>query len=126
MTRNVACGILGVRCLVLRFVWLSLLPKAVLAAKLMATQSQLAACVDAVNRKKAPKPRFTISFRLLWIALSTPLSDWRKLAHIMRPATVVGYPSKKCQRPFTVPGRIRSSSDSSGRSGASFWTTSFR
>ena len=57
----------------------------------MATQSQLAACVDAVNRKKAPKPRFTISFRLLWIALSKLLPDWRKLAHIMQPATVVGW-----------------------------------
>jgi hypothetical protein len=55
---------------VLRFVWLLLLPTAVLAAKLSATQSQLAACVDAVNRKKAPRPKFTISFRLLWIVLS--------------------------------------------------------
>ena len=40
MARNVACGVLGVLCLVLRFVWLLLQPKAVLAAKLMATQSQ--------------------------------------------------------------------------------------
>ena len=91
MARNIACGILGALGYVLRFICLVLQPKAVLAAKLMATQSQLAACVDAVNRKKAPKPKFTISFRLLWIALSKLLPDWRKLAHIMQPATVVGW-----------------------------------
>jgi hypothetical protein len=40
MARNIAYCILVVLCLVLRFVWLLLLPKAVRAAKLMATQSQ--------------------------------------------------------------------------------------
>ena len=74
-----------------RFAWLMLLPKAVLVAKLLALQSQLAACLGAVNRKKAPRPRFSVSFRLLWIALSRCLPDWQKLAHVMRPAAVVGW-----------------------------------
>ena len=41
----------------LRFAWLMLLPKAVLVAKLLAAESQLVACVYAVNRRKAPGPR---------------------------------------------------------------------
>ena len=60
-------------------------------AKLLAAESQLAACVDAIHRKKAPKPRFGLSFRLLWIALSKWLPDWQKLACTMQPATVVGW-----------------------------------
>ena len=89
--RNVLGGLFGVLGYLFRFAWLLLVPKAVRVAKLLAAQSQLAACVDAVNRKKAPKPRFTLSFRLLWIALSKCLPGWRKLAHTMQPATVVGW-----------------------------------
>ena len=89
--RNVLGGLFGMLGYVFRFAWLMLVPKAVPVAKLLAAQSQLSACVDAVNRKKAPKPRFTLSFRLLWIALSKCLSGWQKLACTMQPATVVGW-----------------------------------
>ena len=68
--RNIIWAILGVLGYLLRLLWLILLPKAVLAAKLLAAESQLVACVDAVDRKKVPKPRYTLAFRLLWIALS--------------------------------------------------------
>ena len=75
----------------LRFARLMFLPKAVLVAKLLAVESQLVACVDAVNQRKAPGPRFTLSFRLLWITLLRWLPDWRKLAHAMLPDTVVAW-----------------------------------
>jgi len=89
--RSVIGGIFGVTGYALRFFWLMLIPKASLAAKLLATESQLAACVDAVERKKAPRPRFTVAFRLLWVALRKWLPDWRTLARVVRPATVVGW-----------------------------------
>ena len=40
-----------------RFARLMLVPKAVLAAKLLAAESQPVACIDAIERKGAPKPR---------------------------------------------------------------------
>ena len=67
--RNVLGGLFGVLRYLCRFAWLMLVPKAVLAAELLAAQSQLTACVDAVNRKQAPKPRFTLSFRLTFHTL---------------------------------------------------------
>ena len=89
--RNVLGGLFGVLRYLRRFAWLMLVPKAVPAAELLAAQSQLTACVDAVNRKQAPKPRFTLSFRLLWIVLSKWLPGRQTLAHTMQPATVVGW-----------------------------------
>ena len=47
----------------LRIAWLMLLPKAVLAAKLLASENRLVACVDAANRRKAPGPRFAQTAR---------------------------------------------------------------
>ena len=48
--RKVIGGILGMLGYLFRFAWLMLLPKAVLAARLLAAESQLVACVDAVIR----------------------------------------------------------------------------
>jgi len=70
------------------YLWLLLQPKAVLAAKLLAAESQLAACVDAVNSNKAPKPRFGQAFRLLWLMISKLVDGWEELAQVMKPATV--------------------------------------
>lgn len=86
---NMIGGLIGVLGWLLRFVWLMLVSKAVLAARLLSLQSQFVTCTDAIEQKKAPRPRFTLSFRLLWIVLSKWLPDWRKLAHVMQPATVV-------------------------------------
>jgi len=63
-------------------------PKAVLAARLLAAESQLAACKHEIASKKLARPRFTSGFRLLWVVLSKCLDQWEDLAHLMQPATV--------------------------------------
>ena len=72
----------------LRFLWAMLSPKAVLAAKLLAAESQLAACKNRIDQKKAPRPRFTAAFRFPWVLLSKLLDSWEDCAHLMQPATV--------------------------------------
>ena len=72
----------------LRFLWGLMSPKGVLAAKLLAAESQLAACKNRIDQKKAPRPRFTVAFRLLWVLLSKLLDAWEDRAHLMQPATV--------------------------------------
>jgi putative transposase len=59
-----------------------------LAAEIVALRSQVAACRDRVDRKQAPKPRFTAAFRILWVLLSRLLMGWEDLAQLMKPATV--------------------------------------
>ena len=70
------------------FLWALLFPKAVLAARLLAAESQLATCRERIRDKKDPRPRFTPAFRLLWIVLSKVLDGWEQLAQLMQPATV--------------------------------------
>jgi len=70
------------------FLWGIFCLKAVLAARLLAAESQLAACEQQIASKKQPRPRFTPGFRLLWVALSKCLDQWEDLAHLMQPATV--------------------------------------
>jgi len=50
----------------LMFLWAIFCPKVVLAATLLAVESQLAACKHEIASKKQPRPRFTPGFRLLW------------------------------------------------------------
>ena len=83
---NIIRGPIGVLGWPLRSARPMLVPKAVLAGKLFAAESQLAACANAIDRKKAPKPRFTLTFRLLWIVLSKWLPDRGKLAYVMQPS----------------------------------------
>lgn len=73
---------------VLIFLRAILCPKAVLAARLLAAESQLAACKHGIASKKQPRPRFTPGFRLLWVVLSRFLDRWEDLAYLMQPATV--------------------------------------
>ncbi len=61
---------------------------AALAAKLLAVESQLAACKQRIDSKKRRRPRFTTSFRLLWVVLSKFLDKWEDLACLMQSATV--------------------------------------
>ena len=63
-------------------------PKAVLAARLLAAESQLAVCQHRIQQKKDPRPRFTAGFRLLWVILSRFLENWQACAHLMPPLTV--------------------------------------
>jgi transposase InsO family protein len=71
-----------------QFLWLLFQPNAVLAARLLAAESQLAMCMRRIEQKQHPGPRFTAGFRLLWVVLSKLLSGWEQCAHLMQPATV--------------------------------------
>ena len=56
----------------------------------MALETQIASCLDAVNRKKAPKPMFSQAFRWFWAHVVMKIvPGWESLAHVMKPATVV-------------------------------------
>ena len=68
--------------------WALLCPKAVLAARLLAAESQLARCRERIRQEEDPPPRFTPAFRLLWVVLSKVLGGWETLAQLMQPATV--------------------------------------
>jgi len=71
----------------LRFGWALLLPKVVLAARVLAAESQLAVALNRPSGKK-PRRQFTPAFRILWVALSKVLDSWEELAHLMKPETV--------------------------------------
>jgi putative transposase len=71
------------------FTWALLTPKAHLAARLLAVESQLAVHTLRIRQKKEPPPRFNQAFRLLWVILSKVWDQWRDHAHLMQPATVV-------------------------------------
>ena len=78
----------------LRFCWALLLPRAVVAAQLLAVRSQLAV---EVNRSSAPRKRhhkFSPAFRLLWVVLSKFLDGWEDLVHVMKPETVKRWHSR--------------------------------
>ena len=62
------------------FVWAIFCPKAVLAGRLLAAESQLAACEHEIASKRRPRPRFTPGFRRLWVVLSKCLDRWEDLA----------------------------------------------
>jgi len=74
-------------CCALQFAWALLLPKARLAARVLAAESQLAI---ELNRSSGRKHRrqFTPAFRILWVVLSKLLDGWEELAHLMKPETV--------------------------------------
>jgi putative transposase len=59
-----------------------------LAAEIVALRSQVAACRDRVERKQAPKPRFSAAFRVLWVVISRFLHGWEELTQLVKPATV--------------------------------------
>ena len=63
-------------------------PRAKMAARLLATESQLALYRKRVQQKKDPRPRFTPSFRILWVLFSKMVGGWDDLAQLMQPATV--------------------------------------
>jgi len=47
------------------FLYLLLLPKAVLPARILALQSQVAVCKHRIDAGKAPQPRFNQAFKIL-------------------------------------------------------------
>jgi hypothetical protein len=82
---------------VLIFLWGIFCPKAALTARLLAAESQLAACKHEIAANKHSRPRFTPGFRLLWVVLSKCLDRWEDLAHLMQPATVEKWHTRALQ-----------------------------
>jgi len=84
--------VLGALCEVagyaLKFCLALILPKAVLAARLLAAQSQLTTELNRPDARRKRRRRFTPGFRLLWAALSELLDGWEDLVHLMKPETV--------------------------------------
>jgi transposase InsO family protein len=72
----------------LGFCWALLLPKAMLAARLLAAESQLAVELSRHSGGKKRRRRFTPAFRMLWVVLSKLVEGWEGLAHLMKPETV--------------------------------------
>ena len=71
-----------------QFGWALLMPKAVLAARLMAAESQLAVGLNGSGGGRRRRRQFSPAFRILWVVLSKLLDGWEDLVHLMRPETV--------------------------------------
>lgn len=76
----------------LRFGWMMVLPKARLAGRVLAAESQLAVELNRSGGQK--RRRFSPAFRLLWVALSKLLDGWEELVHLMKPETVTRWHRK--------------------------------
>ena len=70
------------------FLWAFLSPRATLAARVLAAESQLAVCKRGIEEKNQPKPKFTEAFRILWVLRSRVWDPWHQVVHLMQPATV--------------------------------------
>jgi len=84
-----------------------LCPKTVLAARLLAAESQLAMCKRRIEDKKAARPRFSVAFRVLWVVLSKLLSGWECCVHLMQPATVKRWHTRAFQLYWRLKSRSR-------------------
>lgn len=71
-----------------RFLKNLLLPKAVLAARVLAAESQLALCAERLKSQGVRRHRFSDGFRWLWVLLAGCWEDWQRYARLMQPATV--------------------------------------
>lgn len=71
-----------------RFCWAMLLPKARLAARVLAAESQLAVALHTPSSRRRQRRHSTPAFRLLWVALSRFPEGWEELAHLMKPEMV--------------------------------------
>ena len=71
-----------------RFVKNLFLPRAVLAARVLAAESQLALCQERLERQGVRRHRFSDGFRWLWVLLAGWWSDWPRYVRLMQPATV--------------------------------------
>jgi len=71
-----------------RFLTNLFLPKAVLAARVLAAESQLALCRERLESQGVRRHRFSDGFRWFWVLLAGCWEDWKKYARLMQPATV--------------------------------------
>ena len=71
-----------------RFLTNLLLPKAVLAARVLAAESQLAICQERLESQGIRRHCFSDGFRWLWVLLAACWDEWQRYARLMQPATV--------------------------------------
>jgi len=71
-----------------RFLKNLFLPKAVLVARVLAAESQLALCQQRLESQGVGRHRFSDGFRWLWVLLAGCWEDWPRYARLMQPATV--------------------------------------
>ena len=60
-----------------RFGWAMLLPKAVLAARVLAAESQMAVALNTPSSRRRQRRQFSPAFRMLWVMLSKLLEGWK-------------------------------------------------
>jgi len=65
-----------------RFLKNVFLPQAVLAARVLAAESQLAICQERLESQGLRRLRFNESFRWLWVLLSRWWDDWHRYARL--------------------------------------------
>ncbi len=70
------------------FIWTWIQPEATQSARLLALQSQLAACKDRVDRRKSLELRFEPAFRVPWVFISKIVDGSQDLVQLMHAATV--------------------------------------
>jgi len=63
-----------------RFLKNLFLPKAVLAARVLAAESQLALCLERLESQGVRRHRFSDGFRWLWVLLAGWWDDWQRFA----------------------------------------------
>ncbi len=71
-----------------RFLKSLFLARAVLAARVLAAESQLALCQERLESQGVRRHRFSDGFRWLWVLLASWWVDWQRHARLMQPATV--------------------------------------
>ena len=81
-------GLKEAACYIHIFIRAFLGSRATLAVRVLAAESQLAACKCRIKEKNQPKLRFTHAFRLLWVLLSRVWAPWHQAVQLMQPATV--------------------------------------
>ncbi len=60
------------------------LPKAVLAVRVLAAESQLALCQERLESQGVRRHRFSDGFRWLWVLLAGWWEDWQRYARLMQ------------------------------------------
>jgi len=99
-----AGSILGALCELARYAFrfgcALLLQKAMLAARVLAAESQLAIELNRTGGRRHRR-QFTPASRLLWVALSKLLGGWEELAHLMKGVLPVSVPPG--MRLFSLP-----------------------
>ena len=91
-------------CYALLFAWALLVPKVLLAGRVVALESRLAVELNRPGDGKKRRRHFTPAFRILWVMLSKLVDGWEDLVYVMKPETV----KRRHTRAFRLLWRWRS------------------